>query len=89
MYATLPEDAPWWQIDLGAPVYLERIVLWLAPPAGDTEVRLVAHAFHDKANQPLTGSFHVETRAGDLPRASEGSAVVGIAVDTVARASSG
>jgi fatty acid CoA ligase FadD9 len=85
MYATQPEDEPWWEIDLGAQVLVERVAVWLAPMAAGAEVEVVAHAIHTPALAPAAGCFTWHAAGEELPVASDGSAVVWIGVDAVAR----
>ncbi|APR78413.1 Non-ribosomal peptide synthase [Minicystis rosea] len=85
MFATEPEPDPYWEIYLGESMFVERIALWLAPVAPDTEVRVVAHAIPTPQNEPAAGSATWVSRIDELPVASDGSAVLWIGADTVAR----
>jgi hypothetical protein len=82
MFATQREAEPWWEIDLGAPMFVEHIALWLAPMPRGTVVRVVAHAFHTPGGEPAAGSFLWESLAEELPGASEGRPTLWIAADT-------
>jgi fatty acid CoA ligase FadD9 len=85
MFATEPEAEPWWEIDLGEPMLVERVTLWLAPSAADARVEIVAHVIPTRTGQPAAASFRVGSLVGELPVATDGSAVLRIAADTVAR----
>lgn len=85
MFATEAEVAPWWEIDLGPSVLVERIALWLAPMPKDVVVSVAAHALHSPQGQPLAASFQSRALAGDLPVASDGSSVLWVTADAVAR----
>src|SRR5689334_17444806 len=43
MYGTEPEVAPWWQLDLGGPMFLGAATVWLAPLPEGTEVDVLAY----------------------------------------------
>jgi fatty acid CoA ligase FadD9 len=85
MYATEPEAEPWWEIDLGEPTLIDLVTLWLAPCAADVTVEIVAHVIPTCTGQPAAASFRVGARFGELPVASDGSVVLRIMADTVAR----
>lgn len=85
MFSTEPEAEPWWEIDLRATAYVERIALWLSPLPEGTEITVAAHAVHTPRGTPAAGSFRFTALADDLPIASDGSLVLWIAADTVAR----
>jgi hypothetical protein len=85
MFSTEEEEEPFWQIDLGAIRYLKSLRIWLAPVPRDTEVTVVAYAIPTPAGDPPRESARWQWSAGDLPVATEGSSVVDLAADTVAR----
>ncbi|MFT3770844.1 MAG: thioester reductase domain-containing protein [Minicystis sp.] len=66
-------------------MFVERIALWIAPLPEDTEIRVVAHAIHTIEGKPAPESATWVMRIGDLPVASDGSTVLWIGADTVAR----
>lgn len=89
MFATEPESEPWWEIDLGEFMLVERVVLWIAPPRrpafADTEVCIEAHAIHTPEGKPAPHAYRWRARLDELPAADEGSVVVWTEPDTVAR----
>lgn len=85
MFATEPEVAPWWQIDLGESKLIASMILWLAPLPAGTRVSVVAHAFPTPQGEPGGASFAWEASVEELAVAVEGSAVVSVVVGAVAR----
>jgi fatty acid CoA ligase FadD9 len=85
MFATEPEIAPWWEIDLGEAKLIASMIVWLAPISEDAEVSVAAFAFSTRQGDPPAGSFAWRASASGLPIAVEGSVVVSVALNTVAR----
>ena len=85
MFATDREPAPWWEIDLGTSMYLDRIALWIAQCPEGTEIEVAAHAFHTPRGEPPEGCFRARACLDDLPIASDGSRVLWIGADIVAQ----
>jgi fatty acid CoA ligase FadD9 len=85
MFATEPEIAPWWEIDLGESKLIASMIVWLAPLPEGTEVSVVAHAFPTPKGEPGGASFAWQGSSNDLPIAVEGSVVIGAEVGAVAR----
>lgn len=85
MFATEPEIAPWWEIDLGESKLVASVIVWLAPLPEGTEVSLVAHAFPTPKGEPGGASFAWRASSNDLPIAVEGSCVISVHVGAVAR----
>lgn len=82
---TKPERAPYWTIDLGASTALEHVSLWIEAVEPTVRVRIEAYAFETIDHGVPPGSFEIDTLAGDLPVAVDGTLVLLRAVDWVAR----
>jgi fatty acid CoA ligase FadD9 len=85
MFATEPEIAPWWEIDLGESMFVASILVWLAPQPEGIEISVVAHAYVTPQGEPPRDAAAVRVTAAELGVATEGSAVVSVEVDAVAR----
>lgn len=82
---TEPEASPWWEIDLGRSVAIEALTAWLEPVDPAARVRVSAYSIVSPKGAPPIGAFTRELAAGDLPVAGEGSLVVDLEDDIVAR----
>jgi fatty acid CoA ligase FadD9 len=85
MFATEPEAAPWWQIDLGESMFIASMIVWLAPLPEGSAVSVVAHAYPTPKGEPAGPSFEAHASSAELPVAVEGSAVISVGVHAVAR----
>jgi fatty acid CoA ligase FadD9 len=66
MWPTLPEREPWWEVDLGAPMYLHRLHAWLPPLPEGTTVTVVAYAYATPRGEVPEAAWRHDTQAGEI-----------------------
>lgn len=82
---TEPEMAPWWEVDLAKSVAVEEIHAWLEPIDPAARIRVSAYAIPSPTGAPPSGCFTREVFARDLPASADGSLVVSLWDEIVAR----
>jgi hypothetical protein len=82
---TEPGASPWWEIDLGKSFAVEEINVWIEPVDPAARVRVSAYSMAAPSGDPPNGCFEREIAAGDLPTSPDGSRVVSLWDEIVAR----
>jgi fatty acid CoA ligase FadD9 len=83
--ATLAEPSPWWSIDLGATLALERVQLAIDPVPPGTRVRLLAYTFAAIGEGPPHNAPAIERAIEAFTKEPDGSVSIALEVDWVAR----
>lgn len=54
---TRPDDAPWWELDLGSEVYVDSIRVWAAEEAPAGDLRVVLYSRLDEESRPVSADL--------------------------------